>query len=1202
MRRLLVFVLSTIFLFISVLNVSSFETYKTLEFINSSKFGFWSGFRIFNYYPFGLFTSPQYVDVDGYSLGISVNNVSSDSLLSVVGGGKLFSYPFFVGFSFKSYSSEAYSGDFEFLGNFSQNFWLFGLGTKFSRLLSVVGIDFDLGTSVLLSIDNWSFPIGLYVYDRYYLESYFVPVVGVKGSTYFGFEFSLTQKLFLGGYLGRFSLGMSSEVGFKFSPISIFTSDTNFYRYLFIFPYVSYGFIQDSSEEFVNKFSQFRWGVGIVSEVFEWLRLSLGVGNKGVSFSIILEFFSSPLGTGFIDREGSQYIFEPSLFIIFGEKSVKSIIGITPDREYVDKGIVEYENGNFTNAIYNFEMALKINPSNEIALIYREKLRRWLESDELLTKEQQEYVKSLLTRAKVLKSEGKYSEALKEYRKVLDLNPYNKEAVEGFKEIENMVSKEVNKNYSEALSLYSRNELFEAKRVISKNLDLNPFHEPSLRLSKEIDDRIQTESARKLELEQRKNLSYSLYSQGLQELSSYNFPKALEFFNKAIEIYPENTEAREAVNRTVKEMENLSKTRENKARSELLVAEGRKLYSEGKLWEAVEKYREAIRFFRDNEIAKTELSNTIETIKSQANILDKEADDLFANGEVSRAFEKWDMALGILRDLPEAIPIKQKVILKKEELRSSTEIKLSNARDLLNGGNFVDAMKLSEVVLKLEPNNREAYRIYSEARKRFDSYVDSRITEGISLFDKKDFVNANNVFDEILKVLSENDSRYARVKKYSDETKSKLKDIEVSKSLEEKFKEVDAFLANYDYESAKKVLEEILTLDPKNETAKMRLQEVEKKSKEFILRDDANRKLASGLREIRKKNYVDGIKLLKEAREKLIALGDDVSLIDNYIKNAEDEFVLERDKSFKEGKQAYEKGDYLKARELLDIALKNNPNSLEIRTLLTEVNNRIKVFEKEVSERAEKRFLRGEYDDAMNDYSLLSKISPENELYKLKFSSIQSIKENISQVSNLIRLGKFSEALDIADRLISINPEDQNLRLLRDNILERLASYVSELKKEVNELMKREEYRKALNRLEVILKVDPSDVDAKSRLSFVKSKLDERINKNLNLGRSYYNSGNYKDAIKFLGLVLEDDPNNLLAKQLYDNARVRYNEIVAKDREKIQREIATFMSLGVDEYRKGNISRAIEYWQKVLELDPDNDQAKKYIARAKLGK
>ncbi|MGC8965098.1 MAG: tetratricopeptide repeat protein, partial [Brevinematia bacterium] len=130
---------------------------------------------------------------------------------------------------------------------------------------------------------------------------------------------------------------------------------------------------------------------------------------------------------------------------------------------------------------------------------------------------------------------------------------------------------------------------------------------------------------------------------------------------------------------------------------------------------------------------------------------------------------------------------------------------------------------------------------------------------------------------------------------------------------------------------------------------------------------------------------------------------------------------------------------------------------------------------------------------------------------------------------------------------------------------------------------------------------NPNDVDASSKLSFARNKLSERVSLNLNKGKAEYDKGNYNEAIKFLSLALEDDPKNPLASSLLSDARRKYNEIISKNKANLEREVSKYMALGVEEYRKGNSSKAVEYWQKVLELDPLNEQARKYIARAKLG-
>ncbi len=1201
----------TILLFLIIsFNVYSFNSFKYLDTIISGSEGFSHAFTVFNSYPNGVFSSPQSLDAIGnYSLFFSLNNFMGELSFSFSGHLRLFGRDFFAGLGSYNSSSEVYSYNFVYLGNFEQNFLILGLATKFSRVFSFDLGEIDLGTSLLFSTDIWNFPTGLYELNNYYLESFTIPILGARLKTYYNFDISISQKFFIGHYLSQPSLGSDTRFGLKYKLLSLLTDNKSIYNYFVVYPFISYGFIRSFSDVDINSyFDSFRFGIGVVSEPFDGMKISFGIDNKGFSFALILTFFSSPMGFGNISYEGMKYYgVTPSIFLGFNEKIVSEFLNITsPDKEEVEKGVIEYEKGNFVNANYHFEKALKINPSNQVAQIYIQKLKLFLENNELLSSEQKEYINTLLSRAKMLKSQGKYGDAIKDYKKVLEINPYNKEATDSIKEIENIVSAEVNKNYREALTLYSKNELLEAKKVISRNFDLNPFHELSLKLSKEIDDRIQFETSKKIDIEQRKTLSYSLYSQGLNEFSSYNFSKALELFNKALEIYPQNSEAEEALKKTLKEIELSSKVQENKFKSEAILSEGRKLKSEGRYWDAISKFRESLKFFKDNEAAKMEINSTLEIIKSNANVLEREGDELFVSGDITKAFDKWKEALEVLRDLPESFILKQKIENKNEEIKASIEIKIANAISMLENKDYTNAIKTIEVVLKLDPTNKKAIEILSDAKNKFNEYFNQRFNKGVSLFNQKDYAGSLSIFEELISVLSTSDPRYSRVKKYYDESKVNKEKYDVEAKINEKFKEAYALLVNYDYEGAKKVIEEILKLDPNNTEAKNKLSEINKKQKEAYIRDEASKLLSLGLREIRKKNYIDGISLLKKSREKLIQIGDDTSSIDSYIKSAEEEFKLEKDSSFKNAKATYEKGDYVKSKELLEIALKNNPESSEIKVLLTEVNNKIKIIEKNLLEEADKFYLKGDYDNALEKYSYLLKISPDNELYKLKLNNSQKIKEGINKVNNLIKfsdkLDSYIEAMEIVDNLIGLNTSDENLKVLKSIVLEKLVSFLSSLKAKADDFIKNKEYRKAINLLEVVLKSDPNDNDAKSKISFARTKLQERITKNLSDAENAYNSGNYKEAIRLLSLVLEDDPTNASARRLRDQSLAKYNEIISKDKEKIQREITTLMSKGVEEYRKGNIDSAIKYWQMVLDIDPDNDQAKKYIARAKLSK
>ncbi len=1198
MRKLLVLFL---FLLIS-LPSRGFIVYKYIsEGVTPGSEGFSKVFLPFDSSPFAVFSSPQSLDISqSYFLSFSLNNIPGSTLPVVSGYFKLFGFPLNIGLGIQGSDDIAFNDYGDNVGTIGESFIMFGLGSKFSNVFSFDFADFDLGASLIFSSQTWH--LSWYSVTDYFLENFFVFNFGALAKMK-NIDFSLTTRFFIGGFFGNFSFGNFTELGIRFSPLALFFDDKGLWNYFYLYPVVGLGFIRDfpSERNFVNSYQNFVYGIGVSSEPLEGLRISFSLDNKSISLSLILSFISSPLGVGNISSSSYYYQYLPSVYLIFGEKGVKQVLGITPDKEEVEKGILEFERGNFSESKKHFDKALSYNPTNKVALIYTQKLKIRLESDEWLTAEQREFIKTLLTRAQVLKSRGQYGDAIREYKKVLEVNPYNSQALDGIREIERIVSDEVTKNYREALSLFSQNRLFEAKTVISSNFTLNPYHEPTLKLAKEIDDRIALETVKKLEEQQKVDLSYSLYRQGLQEFSSYNFAKALEFFNKAIEVYPENKEAIEYRNKTLKEIEISSRIKQDKARSDALVVEGINLRNKGDYWEAVRKFREAISYYNQNSVAYAELSNTIQIIKSNAFSYDAIAMELFGQGKFSDAFNTWDKAIKLLRDLPEAMSVAQKVSNKMEELKSNIDISISKARTLLKNKDYTGAMKEARAVLVIQSNNSEAINIFREAKAKYDDIVNSLLNEGISLYRSSSYDLALSKFDSLANIIDTSDPRYPSFKSYYDETKKKVRELNVSYKVKEGLNKVEGLMANYDYKGAMNVLKDLLSIDPNNKEIQAKLKEVEAKSKEFSLREEISRLISSGLRSIRKGDYVSGIDYLKQAREKSLFLGDDTSLIDSYISKAEEEYKLYRDKSFSEGKAAYEKGDYITAREKLELALKNNPGSSEIKILLLEVNNKLRDLEKDLLIKADDLFARGQYDEAIKVYDNLLRINPDNELYKFKIGNARKISDGIKEVNNLVASRKYTEALDLVDDLLNINPSDNNLLSLKDSILEKLLQMISSLKAEADSYIRNEQYRKAISRLEIVVKANPSDTEARSKLKFASLKLNEKINSNLKLANDAYNKGDYKSAILYASRVLEEAPGNKVASQILVQSRNEYNKILSQKKESLDKEIAKYMAMGMENYRKGNIEEAVKNWKKVLELDPNNDQAKKYIARAQLG-
>jgi tetratricopeptide (TPR) repeat protein len=116
----------------------------------------------------------------------------------------------------------------------------------------------------------------------------------------------------------------------------------------------------------------------------------------------------------------------------------------------------------------------------------------------------------------------------------------------------------------------------------------------------------------------------------------------------------------------------------------------------------------------------------------------------------------------------------------------------------------------------------------------------------------------------------------------------------------------------------------------------------------------------------------------------------------------------------------------------------------------------------------------------------------------------------------------------------------------------------------------------------------------KSKLIFNLKKTEEALKKEASLqamqtyiqqGKIYFSEGNLSMAKESFTKALAIDPNNTEAKNYLVNIENRRNEL-----------IASYANEAKQKEKAKDITKAIQFWQKVLELDPTNVEAKTAIA------
>ncbi len=123
----------------------------------------------------------------------------------------------------------------------------------------------------------------------------------------------------------------------------------------------------------------------------------------------------------------------------------------------------------------------------------------------------------------------------------------------------------------------------------------------------------------------------------------------------------------------------------------------------------------------------------------------------------------------------------------------------------------------------------------------------------------------------------------------------------------------------------------------------------------------------------------------------------------------------------------------------------------------------------------------------------------------------------------------------------------------------------------------------------------------KSKLVFNLKKTEEAIQREiaamereksiktyLSQGKIYFSEGNLKEAKKAFEMVLSLDPDNVEAKNYLGNVETRRNEL-----------ISAYLTEARNREKANDFAKAIEFYQKVLDLDAQNTESSEAITRLK---
>ncbi|MBA7523689.1 hypothetical protein ES705_15822 [subsurface metagenome] len=280
---------------------------------------------------------------------------------------------------------------------------------------------------------------------------------------------------------------------------------------------------------------------------------------------------------------------------------------------------------------------------------------------------------------------------------------------------------------------------------------------------------------------------------------------------------------------------------------------------------------------------------------------------------------------------------------------------------------------------------------------------------------------------------------------------------------------------------------------------------------------------------------------------------------------------LQTEEYYKLGVEHYRAGKLGDALAEWDKALIWSPDDLEIQKKVEEVSKEMEITV--TRKLMEKRI--GQAYSFYEEGKLIDSLDEWREVLKLDPTSIRA-KEYIERIE-----GKLS-------------------RIEREKYLER----VKEKKKgeivrflgKGDRLYEEGKYVQAIREWEKILKINPKHTLARENIDHVRKRIEWLIDSHLSQGKDFYGKEDSASAIIEFKIVLKFDSENKEAKEYIEKTKEQAAKIVKKVS---RREIDTLYYEAADLYLKGKYEESINILNKILELDPVNENVYKLLEKAK---
>jgi len=931
--------------------------------------------------------------------------------------------------------------------------------------------------------------------------------------------------------------------------------------------------------------STINWGAGIGYNIFDYLRLMVGIHNMNFSAGIGAMVKDMQIYTSFMQNSFNNGDFQISLLY-----KLKDTGSTKKELDYFYRGTVLYNNHDYRNAIKYFEKVLEIR-NDPTAQYYLDNAKKYMQSEEWMSDEEKQLIKYNLKRAKKFEDKNDIGGAIQAYRDVLNVNSENEEALKNIERLKKEVAANVRTLYNEGLAYYKMKKYKEALNKSKEALSLDPEHKPSISLKEKCEAVLKDILAEEQKREQQVIEAKTLFREGLKNFKAEKWAEAIANFQKSLDIVGDDTDTIEYLQKARNNLKASRSEADRKKDAEHYFKIGMAFYQSKKLKKAITEFEKAVNTYPDYKEAAQYLEQAQSEYNAMINTPLEQGKTYLRENKLGDAIASFEKVLKIDSDNSIAKEYLEKA---KSMIKDAVVLYNKQGDKLYKEAKYPEALQSYRQTLLISPDNSAAQAGVKKCRSKLKERIDKIFDVAMEQYNQKEYRKAIQNFGEVLKL----DPDHQTAKDFLEKSKKLFEKNKVVIIQRENYNNGEDYFRNRNFSKAKDFFQKVIDINDKNTMAKKAIDYIKRCDEELKKtksEEEIAKKFTQGIMAFKKRKYDDAIQIWQEIKK----LDPENKFVDKYIEYAKKAQDERGNKNYQDGLSAYKTGDYLKAQKFFKKALEVNPNLKKAKMYLSKVNTYIATEVEKKRIEGDTYFKADNYDGALKDYQTILTYEPDNDEIKDKVALTKKILDRYNKGVDNFDSKNYADAIDYFKQMADLNPSSA----IAEKYIKRATQ---EGKKQVKawfsqglEFMQNNELRRAKNRFASVLRADPNNSEAKKKLKEVEKMIAVALKSAYNTGLSAYNKKQYSKAIRAFNqvLALQDPYKDAFALK---QKALRYNDKSRAEAEKRKKAKAQeYMADGIKLYRDDKLKEAIKSWEKVLDLFPNDAQAKKYIARAK---